>query len=61
MKLYNTMARKVENFQPQKDNKVSFYSCGPTVYDYPHIGNWYTFIRYDLLTRALRAQGFDVN
>ncbi len=61
MKLYNTMARKVETFQPQKDNKVSFYSCGPTVYDYPHIGNWYTFIRYDLLARALRTQGFDVN
>ena len=61
MKLYNTLTRKVEAFQPQKDNKVSFYSCGPTVYDYPHIGNWYTFIRYDLLARALRANGYDVN
>ncbi len=61
MKLYNTLTRTIETFQPQTDNKVSFYSCGPTVYDYPHIGNWYTFIRYDLLARALRANGYDVN
>ena len=44
---------------PQK--QVSFYSCGPTVYDYPHIGNWYTFLRWDFLVRALEAQNWQVD
>ncbi len=61
MKLYNTPTKKVEEIKPQTDNKVTFYSCGPTVYDYPHIGNWYTFIRYDMLARALSTAGYDVN
>lgn len=61
MKLYNTPTRQVEDFKPQNDNKVSFYSCGPTVYDYPHIGNWFTFIRYDLVYRVLTASGYDVD
>lgn len=60
MKLYNTLSRSLETFAPQHDKKVSFYSCGPTVYDYPHIGNWYAFIRWDTLTRALRSNGYDV-
>ena len=61
MKLYNTLGRKLEEFTPQNPPKVTFYSCGPTVYDFPHIGNWYTFIRYDLINRVLRVNGFKVD
>jgi cysteinyl-tRNA synthetase len=53
MKLYNTLSRKVEDFEPSDPASVKIYTCGPTVYDYPHIGNWFTFIRYDLLIRTL--------
>lgn len=54
MKLYNTLTRKIENVQPLNAPIVTVYTCGPTVYDYPHVGNWFTFIRYDLLIRTLR-------
>lgn len=57
MKLYNTLTRKIETITPLKTKAPTVYTCGPTVYDYPHIGNWFTFIRYDLLIRALRADG----
>ena len=43
------------------DRQVSFYSCGPTVYDYPHLGNWYAFLRWDLLVRFLKLADFKVN
>src|SRR5476651_611282 len=55
MKLYNTLSRQIETIQPQHPPEVTVYSCGPTVYDYPHVGNWFTFIRYDLLIRTLKA------
>lgn len=58
MKLYNTPKKTIEDIKPQTD-QVTVYTCGPTVYDYPHIGNWFTFIRYDLLVRALRAEGLN--
>jgi cysteinyl-tRNA synthetase len=45
---------------PLKDNKITLYSCGPTVYDKPTIGNWASFIRYDILARALRSSGFEL-
>lgn len=57
MKLYNTLTRQVEEIEPQHPPEVTIYTCGPTVYDYPHIGNWFTFIRYDLLVRTLKASG----
>jgi len=57
MKLYNTLTRQIEPFQPISGDKATLYTCGPTVYDYPHIGNWFTFIRYDLLVRTLKATG----
>lgn len=57
MKLYNSLTRKVEELRPQRPPEVTIYTCGPTVYDYPHVGNWYTFIRYDLLVRVLKAEG----
>ena len=59
MKLYNTLTRKIEEIKPLNPPEVSVYSCGPTVYDYPHIGNWFTFIRYDILIRALKSAGFN--
>lgn len=57
MKLYNTLSRQVEELKPLNPPTATIYTCGPTVYDYPHIGNWFTFIRYDLLVRALRVSG----
>ena len=60
MRLYNTLSKKVEDLQPIQAPDVSVYTCGPTVYDEPHIGNWFTFIRYDLLIRTLKASGLNV-
>jgi len=58
MRLNNTMSREVEDFQPLNKDTVTIYTCGPTVYDFPHIGNWYAFIRWDLLLRVLNASGY---
>ncbi len=60
MKLYNTLSKQKEALQPLENNRVLFYSCGPTVYDYLHIGNWIAFIRWDILYRTLTARGLDV-
>lgn len=60
MQLYNTLTRKVEPFQPLDDNTVTIYTCGPTVYDFAHIGNFRTFCFEDLLRRYLLYRGFDV-
>ena len=61
LKLYNTLTRSLENFTPLKANQVTMYSCGPTVYDYAHIGNWRTFIVNDLLRRTLEFNDYRVN
>jgi len=53
LKFFNTWTRKLEEFKPHKKNEVSFYSCGPTVYNYAHIGNLRTYIFADILKRAL--------
>ena len=58
MRLYNTLTRQIEELEPQHPPIVSVYTCGPTVYDYMHIGNWFTFIRYDLLIRTLKLSGY---
>src|SRR5208282_3466930 len=58
--LYNTLSGKVEEFRPLEDNQVRMYSCGPTVYDYGHIGNFRTFVAVDILQRHLRHGGFKV-
>lgn len=55
--LYNTLSGKVEEFTPSQDNTVRMYACGPTVYDYGHIGNFRTFIAIDILRRFLRQSG----
>ena len=52
MKLYNTLTRKTEDIVPLNPGGVTVYSCGPTVYDYAHIGHWATYVRVDLLVRA---------
>ena len=58
--IYNTMAKRKEIFKPIVDGKVSLYTCGPTVYDFSHIGNFRTFIFEDLLKRWLLHLGYDV-
>ncbi len=60
LNLYNTMSSQVEEFHPLRDQEVRMYACGPTVYDYGHIGNFRTFIAVDLLQRFLRQSGYKV-
>jgi len=60
MKLYNTFSRKIEEFRPISDKIVNLYTCGPTVYDYAHIGNLRTFIFEDILCRTLEYFAFKV-
>jgi cysteinyl-tRNA synthetase len=58
--LYNTLSGKIEEFRALQDNEVRMYACGPTVYDYGHIGNFRTFVAVDILQRYLRQSGFKV-
>ena len=60
MKLFNTKTRKLDEFKPKNPNLVSIYTCGPTVYSTPHIGNFAAYIYWDLLVRTLRANNFKV-
>ncbi|MBR5985811.1 MAG: class I tRNA ligase family protein, partial [Clostridia bacterium] len=60
MKIYNTMTRKKEEFVPLVPGKVGIYACGPTVYNFFHIGNARPFIVFDVLRRFLRSQGYQV-
>src|SRR6266571_3469302 len=60
LRLFNTLSGKVEEFRPLVDNEVRMYACGPTVYDYGHIGNFRTFIAVDILRRFLRQSGYKV-
>ncbi|MDE6141634.1 MAG: cysteine--tRNA ligase [Bacilli bacterium] len=58
--MYNTLTRKVEDFVPRVEGKVSYYTCGPTVYHYAHVGNMRNYIGHDILDRTLRTLGYDV-
>lgn len=58
MRLYNTLTRQIQELQPQHPPQVSVYTCGPTVYDYAHIGHWFNYVRMDTLIRVLKFQGF---
>ncbi len=58
--LYNTLTRSADEFQPVKPGEVRIYGCGPTVYQIPHIGNYRSFIFYDLLHRYLEWKGYRV-
>ena len=61
MKFYNTLTRKKDEFTPiDGSNTVRMYSCGPTVYNYAHIGNLRTYVFMDLLRRALKYEGYDI-
>src|ERR1700722_6708348 len=62
LKLFNTLTRSVQEFAPldPAGKKVGMYCCGPTVYDYAHIGNWRTFVFADLVRRTLEFKGYDV-
>jgi len=60
IELFNTLSGKVEEFRPLDDNVVRMYACGPTVYDYGHIGNFRTFIVVDTLRRFLKQSGFQL-
>ena len=61
LRFYNTLTQEVSEFTPQRDNTVRMYTCGPTVYDYAHIGNFRTFTFVDILRRWLRASGFQLD
>ncbi len=60
IKLFNTLTKRKEVFKPLNGKTVLYYTCGPTVYDYAHIGNFATFVRQDLLKRVLEYFGFEV-
>jgi cysteinyl-tRNA synthetase len=61
IRVHNTMSGKVEPFVPQKFGEVKMYTCGPTVYDFAHIGNFRTFVFQDVLRRFLKLRGFRMN
>jgi len=61
IQLHNTLAGKIEKFVPQRAGEVRMYTCGPTVYDYAHIGNYRTFVFQDILRRFLKLRGFNLN
>ena len=60
MKLFNSLTRTKEEFKPIEEGKVRMYSCGPTVYNYFHIGNARPFIVFDVLRRYMEYRGLDV-
>ncbi len=60
MKLYNTLTRTKDELKPLNGKTVKMYTCGLTVYSHPHIGNWVGYIYWDVLVRALKAEGFEV-
>lgn len=61
MKLFNTLGRKLETFKPFDPQNVKVYTCGPTVYSSPHIGNYAAYIYWDLLVRLLKFNGYTVH
>jgi cysteinyl-tRNA synthetase len=61
LRFYNTLSQQLEDFTPARNNTVRMYTCGPTVYDYAHIGNFRTFTFVDLLRKCLRANRFQLD
>ncbi|MEJ0073022.1 MAG: class I tRNA ligase family protein [Candidatus Saccharibacteria bacterium] len=59
MKLYNTLTRKVEDVVPREEGKINMFVCGPTVYDYSHLGHAKTYAQLDVLARTLRGAGYE--
>lgn len=60
LKIYNSLTRKIEDFKPANPPVVTMYTCGPTVYDYQHIGNLRTATLMDTMQRALTYLGYNV-
>ncbi len=60
LRLHNTLTKQTDPFAPLNDDKVTLYTCGPTVYDRPHVGNWAAYIYWDILVRILLAEGYAV-
>ena len=61
LKLFNTLGRQTQNFEPLVPFKAGFYGCGPTVYNYAHIGNLRAYVTHDILVRTLRRFNYEVN
>ncbi|GIW62555.1 MAG: cysteine--tRNA ligase [Patescibacteria group bacterium] len=60
LKIYNTLTKKIEEINPLKDKQITLYTCGPTVYDYTHLGHIRTYINNDILKRTLEYLGYKV-
>ena len=60
MDFYNTLTKKKEKFEPIDKNEIKMYSCGPTVYNYAHIGNLRTYIFMDILSKTIRKNGYNL-
>lgn len=60
LQFHNQLTKKVDEFKPIEEGKVRLYTCGPTVYDYPHVGNWSGYIYWDTLVRVLQANDLTV-
>jgi cysteinyl-tRNA synthetase len=61
LRFYNTLTLQLQPFAPERDNTVRMYTCGPTVYDFAHIGNFRTFVFFDLLRRWIRESGYKLD
>ena len=61
IKLFNTLTNRIDKFEPLSKNEVKIYSCGPTVYNKLHVGNWASYIYWDTLVRILTANDYKVN
>lgn len=61
LKIYNTLGRETQKFEPIEDKKVGMYACGPTVYDYAHIGHGRKYVNDDIIKRSLKYLGYKVN
>src|ERR1700746_672731 len=61
LEVFNTLSGRVEELKTLEDKRIRMYSCGPTVYDYGHIGNFRTFVFVDLFRRFLRQSGYQLN
>ncbi|MBQ8013147.1 MAG: cysteine--tRNA ligase, partial [Treponema sp.] len=60
LRLFNTMGRTMQDFVPVHENHVGFYGCGPTVYNYAHIGNLRAYVFLDILDKTLSYLGYDI-
>ena len=60
MKIYNSLKNELEEFKPIEDGKVTMYVCGPTVYNYVHIGNMRPVITFDMVYKYLKYKGYEV-